>query len=508
MKKKIIVAAIAVLTVHFASAQTQAGLDPTFGNGDGYVITSDDPEAGNGYFTDICLLNDNKFIALGGKLIQYHQDGMTDSTFGTNGISDEVNGVTLELLPNGKIIVLEFPMWDIYHVMITRLNSNGSKDISFGSNGTTDTVYVNHAKAVFLSQPDGKILLFFSHDVLVENVGIREELAIIRYLPDGTLDTDFGSGGMVSHALHSGTDYNTFVSGAAFTPDGKIVVGGQTYSDELGRDAWYATRLLPDGSLDTSFNHTGMAYVPLDYCKAVAVQPDGKIILGGYNLFNPNNVVPFLLARFNTDGSLDSGFDSTGIADFQWEAGSENKLRDIALQPDGKILMAGRAMNPVTQQYDFALARSLPDGQPDTGFGNNGKLLTAISPSKDDAYAMALLPDSRILLAGGSGIVDCNNCSNWTIARYLPDSTTGLQEAAINQDAVWLYPNPAGEAIHIQNTTDYKIILTDIYSITGRQITAGTGNTLSVKNIAPGAYIAAIHLSNHTVIYRQFIIHH
>src|SRR5690606_9724268 len=234
-----------------------------------------------------------------------------------------------------------------------------------------------------------------------------------------------------------------------------------TYSDELGRDAWYATRLLPDGSLDTSFNHTGMAYVPLDYCKAVAVQPDGKIILGGYNLFNPNNVVPFLLARFNTDGSLDSGFDSTGIADFQWEAGSENKLRDIALQPDGKILMAGRAMNPVTQQYDFALARSLPDGQPDTGFGNNGKLLTAISPSKDDAYAMALLPDSRILLAGGSGIVDCNNCSNWTIARYLSDSTTGLQEAAINQDAVWLYPNPAGEAIHIQNTTDYKIILTD-----------------------------------------------
>ena len=495
------------MTCAVAAAQIQPGLDPTFGDGDGYVITSDGSEYGNGSLTGIAIQPDGKILAVGGEAIRYNIIGGIDSTFGTNGISDEVNGVTLELLPNGQIIVLEFPMWDIYHVMITRLNSNGSKDISFGSNGTTDTVYVNHAKAVLLSQPDGKILLFFSHDVLVENVGMREELAIMRYLPDGTLDADFGSGGTLSYALHSGTDYTTTVAGAAFTPDGKIVVGGQTYSDELGRDAWYATRLLPDGNLDTSFNHTGMAYVPLDYCKAVAVQPDGKIILGGYNLFNPNNVVPFLLARFNMDGSLDTGFDSTGIADFQWEAGSENKLRDIALQPDGKILMAGRAMNPVTQQYDFALTRSLPNGQPDNNFGNDGQLLTSIRLRRDDIFDIAIDNVGKII-AVGSAAHDNDNYEDWTIARYLPDSTTGLQEAAIYQDAVWLYPNPAGEAIHIQNTTDYKIILTDVYSITGRQITAGIGNTLSVKNIAPGAYVAAIHLSNHIVIYRQFIIHH
>ena len=346
------------MTCAVAAAQIQPGLDPTFGDGDGYVITSDDPDYGNGYFTDICLLNDNKFIALGGKLIRYHQDGMVDSSFGVNGLVAEVNGISMRIQNESDIYVLEE-----YLCKVSKWNINGTKDYSFGINGSTQGQNVAGARALILIQPDNKILLFFPYDVPNENNEIREDLGIVRYLSNGELDDGFGSGGMVSHALHSGTDYNTFVSGAAFTPDGKIVVGGQTYSDELGRDAWYATRLLPDGNLDTSFNHTGMAYVPLDYCKAVAVQPDGKIILGGYNLFNPNNVVPFLLARFNTDGSLDTGFDSTGIADFQWEAGSENKLRDIALQPDGKILMAGRAMNPVTQQYDFALTRSLPNGQ-------------------------------------------------------------------------------------------------------------------------------------------------
>src|SRR5690606_20125420 len=251
-----------------------------------------------------------------------------------------------------------------------------------------------------------------------------------------------------------------------------------TYSDELGRDAWYATRLLPDGSLDTSFNHTGMAYVPLNYCKAVAVQPDGKIILGGYNLFNPDNVVPFLLARFNTDGNLDSGFDSTGIADFQWEAGSENKLRDIALQPDGKILMAGRAMDPVTQQYDFALARSLPNGQPDNSFGNDGKLLTSLSTFQiDDAFCIGIDADSRILLGGSADKGECLGCRDWAIVRYMPNVITEINEYYfIIDNKIKVYPNPAHSEITIRNDSGYQIIKSTISDISGRQIGCFTGS--------------------------------
>jgi len=196
------------------------------------------------------------------------------------------------------------------------------------------------------------------------------------------------------------------------------------------------------------------------------------------------------------------------IADFQWEAGAENKCRTIAIQSDGKILMAGRAMNPVTQQYDFALMRSLTTGQLDSTFGDDGRLLTSIRSSDDDIFSMYITSNNSILVSGLSDTIGCNTCPETVVAKYFPDGNTGAKNIVSATESILLFPNPSDDIIHIQGIASYDIIDVNIYSITGRQITAGTGNTLSVKNIAPGAYIAAIHLSNHIVIYRQFIIHH
>jgi len=314
-------ACFALILSASSSAQIQPGLDPTFGNGNGYMIYD------TGIVNNITVLQDGKFIGTNSAAImKFLSNGDLDPSFGNGGISLNPNPLSpwdfwyesgLVMLPDGKILVVEtfdtsFPSQHFSRVI--RLNSDGSWDTSFGNNGCTDKVAgKNHGSAV-LVQPDGKILLFIVHTVPDSSTNEpRENIQVVRYLPNGVLDTDFGSGGYISHQIYSDPWHLTLLAGASFAPEGKIVLGGQTYSDQLNRDSWYAARLLPDGSLDTSFNHSGIAYLPLDYCHALAVQPDGKIILGGHNLFNPpSNNIPFLLARFNTNGTLDTDFDSTG----------------------------------------------------------------------------------------------------------------------------------------------------------------------------------------------------
>ncbi|MEZ4802095.1 MAG: T9SS type A sorting domain-containing protein [Gelidibacter sp.] len=237
---------------------------------------------------------------------------------------------------------------------------NGVYDPTFGG-GTGFAGRVNQLAI----QTDGKVIavgeLAAYNDGNVPN--------IVRLNANGSLDATFNTG--------AGPDYT--VNAVVLQPDGKIIMGGR-FSEFNGTDSNYIARLNANGTLDTSFQ---IGSGPDDYVETMALQPDGKVIIGGY-FENVNGVSRKGVARLNANGSLDTSFNPG--------SGTNAELYDLLLQPDGKILMAGyfTTFNGNTQNR---LARLNADGSLDASF-NIG------SGASGEVYTLALQSDGKILLAG------------------------------------------------------------------------------------------------------------
>src|SRR5215471_9825548 len=177
------------------------------------------------------------------------------------------------------------------------------------------------------------------------------------------------------------------------------------------------------GDLDPSFGNGGKVTTGFsgndDIATCVAIQSDGKIVVGGTSS-GPAGNSDFALARYNTDGSLDPNFGSGGkvTTDFFHD---DDSLNAIAIQPDGKIVAAGSASRP-GQGPQFALARYNPDGSLDSSFGSAGKTTTDF-PGQNVAYAIDLAAGGKIIVVGTSFI---QNSSQFALARYNPDASLDL----------------------------------------------------------------------------------
>ncbi|MFA7382658.1 MAG: putative Ig domain-containing protein [Desulfurivibrionaceae bacterium] len=266
-------------------------------------------------------------------------------------------------------------------------------------------------------QVDGKIVLAGVDD---GNPNGNTDFALARYNADGSLDANFGVGGRVTTGIRTG---NEWVEDAAMQQDGKIVVTGSGYETNSYDAEIVLVRYNADGSLDSSFSDDGKLTTDLvgsyqDVGHSVAVQSDGRILVAGdrgYGVGNSGNY-DFALVRYNTDGSLDTSFNGNGIAitDF---AGGNDTAQDVVILGDGKIIVAGTA--DAAGQSDFALARYNVDGSLDTGFSDDGKLTTDIGAGYDWGSAVTLQPDGKILLAGSIGQTD----HQFAVARYNSDGS-------------------------------------------------------------------------------------
>ena len=266
----------------------------------------------------------------------------------------------------------------------------------------------------------------------------------------GNLDTTFGSGtGKIITAIGSGEDT---ARALAVQPDGKIVVAGSC-SNRSDNDFCLA-RYDANGVLDATFGSTGKVITAIgasdDYADALAIQPDGKIVVAGYCSISGNN--DFCLARYLASGALDSSFGTTGKVITAIGPDYDNASA-IALQPDGKIVVAGYCFNG--SNTDFCLARYLASGTLDTSFNTTGKVITAIGASDDYATSLALQPDGKIVLAGY-----CSNGSNndFCIARYLP---SGALDTSLNSTGKVITAIGAGNdyASAIAQQPDGKIVV-------------------------------------------------
>ncbi|NML55887.1 T9SS type A sorting domain-containing protein [Chryseobacterium cheonjiense] len=227
----------------------------------------------------------------------------------------------------------------------------------------------------------------------------------------GTLDSSFGTGGKTtSNYFTSQKIYDT-----ATQIDGKIVAVGAC-STGSNNNKFYAIRFNSNGGIDTSFGSNGFFSLDMsglgynNFARTVELQPDGKIIIGG--AVAQNNIgdnYHFGVLRLNANGTVDTTFGNQGKSIFSMGSYSSvsNEIRDIALQPDGKIVVAGIYYNyPST---DFAVARLNIDGSLDSDFSNDGKVLigfTYTSNNNDEAHKIKILNDSRILIGGTTNYDD------------------------------------------------------------------------------------------------------
>jgi len=227
----------------------------------------------------------------------------------------------------------------------------------------------------------------------------------------GVLDTSFNSpNGFIIQPIGSVNDYGRSL---AIQPDGKILLGG--YCKGQFNNDFCIARFNSNGTLDTTFGSSyGYIIQPIgslsDIGQSLAIQPDGKILLSGRCYISNTD---FCIARFNSDGTLDTSFGTGGK--LTQSIGSSNDFGfSPAIQPDGKILFGGHCYNG--SDWDFCIARFNSNGTLDTTFGSpNGYKIQSIGSSNDYGYSLAIQPDGKILLGGY-----CHNGSNndFCIARF------------------------------------------------------------------------------------------
>lgn len=378
-------------------------LDLSFGIG-GKSITP-----GIGQAFDATLHN-SQIIAVGGLngdivVARYNSGGSADSGFGTNGVvttnlgstQDQGEGVVVQA--DNKIVVAGFTQSQTKgrDFAVVRYNSNGTLDTNFGTGGivTTDFFGLDDQAGDVLLQPDGKIVVIGTATTVA---GGNTDFAVARYNSDGKLDTNFGTGGKVT------TNIGTFDTGnrGVLQSDGKIIVaGGGGFS---------LVRYNPNGSLDTSFGTGGLVSVaPDSVAEDVALRPDGRIVVGGI-LVNGQSSTNFQAAQFLPNGALDTSFGSSGLVT-TFFSGADATAFAIALQSDGSLILGGSISNRNTLADDWALTRYTAAGNPDFSFGLNGKVITDMGSDLEEIHSMLLPADGLALAVGLTG-------TGFGLARY------------------------------------------------------------------------------------------
>ena len=268
--------------------------------------------------------------------------------------------------------------------------------------------------------------------------------------PAGSLDTSFDGDGKVITPI--GTEFEVARS-VAIQSDGRIVAIGNSYN---GQNSDFAVvRYNTDGTLDTSFDGDGKVVTPIfassdDNPYSVAIQPDGRLVVAG-STFN-GTTADFAVVRYNTNGTLDTSFDGDGKA-ITPIGSSADVAHSVAMQADGRIVVAGSSVSG--SALDFAVVRYNTNGTLDTSFDGDGKLITSIDSSDDGATSVKIQTDGRIVAAGYSftGGLD----PDFAVVRY---NSNGTLDTSFDGDGMAVTSVGAGAdfALSVALQADGRIV--------------------------------------------------
>lgn len=328
---------------------------------------------------------------------------VTSLTGGLNGGVDEPTRVRIQ--PDGKIVTVGFSGNNGFYPPVSflvRHNADGTVDNSFGTNGL-----------VVVSSVFGDEITFMDFVILPDGkflvTGSRYiensrtiSLVIYRYTANGTLDAAFGTNGVITTPIGS---YDLRI---VLQPDGKFVVAGGNYIGNFVLEV-AVVRYNSNGTLDTTFGTGGITKTSVGNrelrVREILVQTDGKLLVAGFRFASPINI--FVL-RYNPNGTLDNSFGANGIVQTNIDNQS-TYVGGMALQPDGKIIVNGYSFPSMS-----LIVRYNANGTLDNTFGANG--IVRITEFPRIGYALAIQQNGKILTAGQGN-------SNFAISRYNSNGT-------------------------------------------------------------------------------------
>ena len=342
--------------------------------------------------------------------------GDLDSSFGSAGVAHlaagaELNAVAAE--PDGGAVAVGRTGSSM---IAAKLTPAGQLDASFGSGGIA-TVGAGVARAVAI-QADGKIVVVGDDCSAPSSFCSTGGLVVARLNPNGSLDSSFGSGGIV-HTAATGRGF-----AVALGPGGQIVAGGDIRLSSDGFRRMLVARLNPNGSLDSSFPGGGVGVVDLGQdtvAKGIAVQPNGKIVIAGSQGPGAHQVTNGFAVRLDANGGVDSTFGGgstpAGAASpgiywyFHPVSGASSSFNAVVLDPKGGIALAGWDAQDQQQQALFAHLGC--GGQPQAGFGAAG---TVTLPSSNAGSIASPAGANGVGIGGGDAVIGAGRFQNSGLA--------------------------------------------------------------------------------------------
>lgn len=494
------------------------------------------------------------------------QEGELDLSFNGDGkytldLSYDDAGRCIALQPDGKILFGGYTYWSSGDMLIFRLDEYGNPDFAFGDQGIVQVDMNDEFQTAnkIAVQADGKILAVGQSDSADEH-----GFLLVRLMPNGDLDYNFGDSGKVFRSLGVQVSTQTWNS-LVVMPGGKVIVGGYAYIQGSGYEgvlvglnangslntsfgdsgtvrhklatgsvyffdmmlapankllvvgrgygqsdySFLVERYNADGSLDPSFGGKGFVTIPFGgapLATSVTMQKDGKIVVGGHGYINGYS--QFAIVRLLETGLLDQSFGINGTASTAVMNGHAY-LCNVSVLGDGKILASGNAEG--LWNNDFALVRLSPDGSLDKSFHYDGIVTKNIGNGDDYAAAAILQPNGRLVVAGTS---DSKSSSSTVIsaARFLGGKgNIGLGEY-ISTLPVDIFPNPASEYLRIAPKDPFRFLQVRLIDRGGQvvkeELLTGTDKTIGVDNLPAGFYLLQVVIDQHEPQYHKLMITH
>jgi uncharacterized delta-60 repeat protein len=449
-----------------AAVGAPGDLDTSFGT-DGKVTT--DIRSGNDFGQAVAFDSQGRVVVAGYSyngsdddftVVRYTSAGVLDTSFGSGDgkVATDIGTSTdygrAVAVDSQDRVVVAGHTHNAYNAgidrfAVARYTSAGVLDTSFGTDGIVTTLHgqINdEAHAVVIDSQDRIVVAGYSYSA-------PERLFVVaRYTSAGVLDTSFSVDGRVLTSIGPSSDTGRAV---AVDSQDRVVVAGYsllgTYTDfavaRYTASGWLDSTFGTDGTLMTDFDSGS-----IDYGRAVVVDSQDRIVVAGYSNNGGND--DFAVARYTASGWLDSTFGTDGKVTTDFDSGSIDYGRAVAVDSQDRVVVAGQSHNG--SDFDFAVVRYTSAGQLDTSFSTDGKLMTDFDSSADIGEEVAIDSHGRIVVAGFS-----DNGSNYdfAVARYLGASLPGVPTGVSGVPGPgvvwlsWVVPSVTGGAV----VTDYVV---------------------------------------------------
>lgn len=444
----------------------------------------------NDQLRSIAQQADGKILATGiaYELVRFNLNGTVDSSFALNGRAEKMIGsygasaaCAVIVQSDGKIMLAG----DAYAPQVGPDNRSDFTAARFHSNGAPDLGFNGTGDIGIDIQTadqdycEGAVLQ--ADDKLIMYGSSGNSFAIVRLNTDGTLDNSFNGNGKFL-AIYG--DYGDELTSAVVCPDGKILACGN--ANFAGDIRFVTIKLRQNGQLDSTFGINGAAITDFSgsasFARDIALQPDGKIVVVGNDLWTGG-----LIARYNADGSLDNSFGNAGKVEASISAGDISP-RQLVITADGSLFLAGHIyVGSVGQLEDWYFVKYKPNGEIDSSYSATGFIIQ-LSAAKERIYSMLLQQDGKILTAG---YVDDGQANLYAMVRFTPFPVS-VGDISFNTDLLQLYPNPVKQIFVLKSREDGVFTLRNSLGqkILSQKIGKGVNSLQFPQSAAAGTYNA------------------